>query len=145
MYRDQLDNLKRFYSTYSESDLNLLAQIYDSEIVFKDVVHKIEGYDALYRYFEHGRSGLKSCRFDFNSELVSGHTAVLEWTMAFEHPRLKKGVISVDGCSILVFSEVTKLVKSHTDYFDAGAMIYENVPVVGAAVRFIKQRLSGEV
>jgi len=30
----------------------------------------------------------------------------------------------------------------HRDYFDMGAFVYENIPVLGSVVRYTKKRLS---
>lgn len=53
------------------------------------------------------------------------------------HLRLKRfrRPIVVVGCSHLRFHS---LVAHQRDYFDAGALIYENIPLLGAIVRRIK-------
>ena len=63
----------------------------------------------------------------------------LRWTMSYRHPRLKKGeLIRVEGCSYLLWNGK---VHQHRDYFDAGALLYENLPLMGSAIRWLKGRL----
>ena len=64
---------------------------------------------------------------------------MVKWDMEFRHKRLRGGKsIVVRGATIVEFRE---LIYSHEDIFDLGSMIYENVPFVGAQVRYLKQRL----
>ena len=144
MYFDQIEKLKSFYAEYSKADLSALDEIYAETVFFKDPVHKIEGLEALRNYFEHGRKGLISCRFDFQPAAVMDANVTLEWSMHFNHSRLKGGELRVDGCSVLSFCPSRQLVLRHTDYFDLGAMLYENIPVLGGLVRRVK-RHAGEV
>ena len=61
-------------------------------------------------------------------------------TMHFRHPRLRGGApISVDGCSHLLWRDK---VYQHRDYFDAGAMLYEHLPLMGGVIAWLKRRLA---
>ena len=65
----------------------------------------------------------------------------LGWTMTFSHPRLRGGApVTVEGATRLAFDEEGK-VCLHRDYFDLGAMLYEQLPLLGAVVRTLKGRL----
>lgn len=60
--------------------------------------------------------------------------------MHFRHPRLRGGApISVDGCSHLLWWDK---VYQHRDYFDAGAMLYEHLPLMGGVIAWLKRRLA---
>jgi hypothetical protein len=65
----------------------------------------------------------------------------VQWQMNFSHPRLKGGkTIVVDGASYLRFNEAGK-VSYHRDYFDLGAMLYEQLPLLGRIIVAVKRRL----
>ena len=65
------------------------------------------------------------------------------WTMTLTAEGLNGGEpVSVIGISHLTFDEKTDLVIYHRDYFDMGAFIYEQVPVLGSIVRMIKRKLA---
>jgi len=62
--------------------------------------------------------------------------------MTYEHPRLKGGKpISLEGCSLLRWNLDGK-VERHRDYFDAGALLYQHVPLMGGAIRWLRRRLA---
>ncbi len=64
----------------------------------------------------------------------------LRWTMTYRHPRLRGGApIRVDGCSHLLWWDK---VYQHRDYFDAGALLYEHLPLMGGAIAWLKRRLA---
>ena len=47
--------------------------------------------------------------------------------------------ISVDGCSHLLWWDK---VYQHRDYFDACAMLYEHLPLMGGVIAWLKRRLA---
>ena len=63
----------------------------------------------------------------------------LRWVMSYRHPRLAGGqVIRVSGCSHLLWRDK---VYRHRDYFDAGALLYEHLPVLGRVIAWLKRRM----
>jgi hypothetical protein len=61
--------------------------------------------------------------------------------MTYRHPRLKQGEpILVQGCSHLLWTD--DKVFQHRDFFDAGALLYEHLPVMGRMIRWLKGRLA---
>jgi len=72
-------------------------------------------------------------------DIVADDRAVVKWDMEFRHRKLSGGKsITVRGVTIVEFRE---LICTHEDIFDLGSMIYENVPIVGMQIRYLKQRL----
>jgi len=62
--------------------------------------------------------------------------------MSYRHPQLNRGrLISLEGCSLLRWNAEGK-VERHRDYFDAGALIYQHVPLLGSAIRWLQRRLA---
>lgn len=141
-----IDRLQRFYQVFDSTLLGTLDQIYDPSVVFEDPLHRVDGLVELRRYFAGLAHGLDECRFEFRqvmqtaaSEAGEPGQAVLVWTMSYRHPRLAGGrLLSLPGASHLSFGE---RVTYHRDYFDAGAMLYEHLPVLGFAIRRLKKRL----
>ena len=79
--------------------------------------------------------------FHFSHHQRSGDNAYVQWVMTFSHPRLNGGEqITVPGVSYLRFSGAEK-VAFHQDYFDVGAMLYEQIPVLGRIITHLKRRL----
>ena len=68
-------------------------------------------------------------------------TAFVTWTMRFAHAQLRGGKpILVDGVSQLDIAG-DKIVRQR-DYYDMGAMIYENVPLLGFVVAGLRRRMA---
>ncbi|WP_439836720.1 nuclear transport factor 2 family protein [Aeromonas enteropelogenes] len=136
--------LARFVALYQQLDrqqLHLLSEVYADEVIFIDPAHRIEGLAALSDYFAALYQRLAYCRFVITSQQQQERQAWLGWTMIFSHPRLRGGKpVTVEGATRLEFDEQGK-VCLHRDYFDLGAMLYEQLPLLGSLVRTIKGRL----
>lgn len=139
-----MTHLERFIEVYHQLDhnhLERLTEIYTPEVRFIDPAHEISGRDNLSRYFEALYANISSIDFSFERQLQEADQAVLAWHMTFRHPRLAGGKkISVPGCSWLSFNPQGQALE-HRDYFDLGAMLYEQLPLLGRMVRSIKRRL----
>lgn len=136
-----LDTFKTAFKQLDRDHLELLEEIYAEDILFTDPAHSLSGLSALKKYFFELYQNIDSLSFEFGDELSDTHQATLEWIMTFNHPRLAKGrPISVSGCSWLKFNAAGKAIYHH-DYFDLGAMLYEQLPLLGGLVRTIKRKL----
>lgn len=138
--------LEAFCALFKKLDKNCtkeLYKFYTPDIVFQDPLHRMEGVESLERYFSTLYRNVTTCRFDFHEQQRSGRQAFATWTMHLEHPRLDKGrAIAVEGCSHLTFAQDgSGRVARHRDYFDAGALLYERLPLLGGTIRLIKRQL----
>lgn len=137
-------SLSRFVALYQQLDLqqlHRLPEVYADQVLFIDPAHRIEGLPALHDYFSAMYRHLAYCRFEIVSQQQQGTQAWLAWVMTFSHPRLVAGQsIRVEGATRLEFDAMGK-VMLHRDYFDLGAMLYEQLPLLGSLVRLIKGRL----
>ncbi|POG23973.1 transcriptional regulator [Aeromonas bestiarum] len=136
--------LARFIALYQQLDkqqLHRLPDVYAEQVIFIDPAHRIEGLTALTDYFAVLYQHLADCRFEIVSQQQQGREAWISWVMTFSHPRLGGGrPVTVEGATRLEFDAADK-VCLHRDYFDLGAMLYEQLPLLGPVVRTIKGRL----
>ena len=141
------ERIRAIFNAMGRDTLHLCDELYARGVVFIDPFHRVEGREALRAYYAKMYANVQAIRFDFEGETRSGDDCVLYWTMVCRHPRLNGGrEISVPGCTRLVFlrdasSPDDGKVRLHRDYFDAGAMLYEQVPLLGRAVRFLRERV----
>lgn len=129
------------FAMLDSTNLQSLKNLYSDDITFRDPLHRIQGLPALHDYFARMYANASDIRYDFHdaSETRPGQ-GYLRWTLHFRHPRLAAGqLISLDGVSHLHWRE---RVHSHQDYFDAGALLYEHVPVLGRVIGWLKGRLT---
>jgi hypothetical protein len=82
-----------------------------------------------------------SVAFHYTEEHVTDNGAAIAWQMTFSHPKLAGGrKIEVRGITMVRFSD---RIYYQEDFYDMGNMLYENVPVLGRIIRYIKGRLAG--
>lgn len=137
--------LQRFmdaWSSLNKNNIDCVDDIYASDIEFVDPFHHFFGIDEMKKYLEHMYENLISSQFQFHSYAELGEEAYLRWTMTVRHKRLLSGdPIEVMGISYLKLS--SGKVIFHQDYYDGAALLYENIPVLGAIVKVIKNRAAG--
>jgi hypothetical protein len=149
------------YNTLNKDNLSLLANIYDEQVSFTDPLSHVSGLNELEHYFLHLYENLKSCQFTVSEVLVDSmgfndnsqesnnreqtkERAALYWSMTMQHAKINQGrEINVNGHSRLI--AVDGKVIDQVDYFDVSTMIYEHIPLLGCAIRFIKTKASHQV
>ena len=136
--------LKRFAERFCEIDaqhLDVLRELYSDDIQFRDPLHQIDDLAALRDYFAQLYAHVHEVRFDFHGyDQVSDGLGYLRWTLHYRHPHLNGGKpVQVRGCSHLMWRDKVYL---HHDYFDAGALLYEHLPVMGSVIGWLKRRLA---
>lgn len=136
-------NFKNLYHNLNREniDMNAIKLVYSDHIYFEDCFHSIEGVHKLFEYFKNLYSNVTFIEFQFINEWEDDSSAVLTWNMSYQHPKLNQGrKILVNGASELTF-EAGKIIK-HKDYFDAGALLYEHIPLLKRIILFLKHRMA---
>ena len=138
------DFLRQFAERFAgldASNLDRLGELYSDDILFRDPLHEVRGLPAVRGYFGELYANISELRFDFYGFDQSAEgEGYLRWTMSYRHPRLRGGaLIRVEGCSHLRWRDK---VYQHRDYFDAGALLYEHLPILGRVIAWLKGRLA---
>ncbi len=136
-----LDQIKSAWGQFDLTALDKLEPLYHSDVRFIEPAGEIRGREILFRHFRQSCTDLSHCkfRFDDSMETRSEKGAFLVWEMTFKHKKLRQeNEIIVPGTTYLEFSDSITL---HRDWFDLGATVYENIPVLGWAIKSIKRRL----
>lgn len=136
-------SLQQFLTTFQQlgaNNLSPLSTLYTEDVVFSDPLGTHLGLDQVTRYFENMYQEVSYLQFEFKAAwLAPPHHVTQPWRMTFQHQRLPQKSINVEGVSLLHFNN-TGLVSQHQDFFDLGAMLYEQLPVLGKLIRFIKKK-----
>jgi hypothetical protein len=138
---------QKLRSLYFRFDRNLLLSlddVYSADIQFKDPLHAINGLPALTHYYEGMMKDLIECRFEFHHSIehLERGEAVLFWTMHYRHKKIKSGkLLQLTGNTHILYKDK---VYYHRDYFDAGALLYEHVPILGMAINYLKRKLGAK-
>ena len=132
-----IQSFKAYFSDLTAGDISALDEIYSPQVLFEDPIHKIEGRNMLKAYFHKLNQNLIQGSFHFTEEHILADSAYLSWEMKLQLKRPKKEIIA-SGISALKFQDQITVQR---DYFDAGELFYEHVPIVGGIIRMLKKRL----
>lgn len=130
------------FASLDRNNLHKLDEIYHPVMHFTDPLHDVRGLHAMRQYCEQLYANVSAVSFEFHAcQTLAEGEAFLRWTMTYQHPRLKGGQpIAVEGCSYICFHD--RRVSRHIDYYDAGALLYEHIPVLGRIIHWLKGRLA---
>lgn len=137
MNREIINQFKEYFNHLELNNLSVLNQIYSEDMIFKDPIHQIQGVENLKQYFAKLNSNLISGTFLFTEESIVENKVYLSWDM---HLKLKKPQKEIKTSGISVLTVENKIVI-HRDYFDAGELFYENIPVLGSIIRLLKRKI----
>jgi len=140
---DFLHDFARRFADLDAGNLHRLGELYADEVHFTDPLHEVIGLKALQDYFAALYANVEQLDFEFiGFDHVRDGEGYLRWVMSYRHPNLKRGqLISLEGCSLLRWNAEGK-VERHRDFFDAGALLYEHVPLLGMLIRWLQRRLA---
>ena len=121
---------------------SLCAEFYAPNVRFEDPLGNIDGMETLIAYYKNLYENVISIHFEPLNIFTKGDEEVFVWQMNVKHKAVGGGEpIIVDGTSLLRYKDGK--VVYHRDYFDLGAMLYEQIPVLGTIIGWIKKRAHG--
>jgi len=136
---ETLGRFKQLFNNLCAGNMAELTSVYSENVVFTDPFSHVRGIDELTEYFSGAYANVISCGFDFGEPVVNGEDVCIPWVMHLKHKRIRQGKsVKVDGISQLVIRKGRVL--SHRDYFDVGQLLYENLPVMGKVIRWIRSQ-----
>jgi len=137
-----VERFQQLYRELDRSNIEKLENLYAPDIDFHDPFHQVAGLQQLKNYFLNLYVNVEQIDFEFGESVSQGNQHFVDWTMHLTHPKLNKGrTIQVPGASFLKVNEAQQIIL-HRDFFDAGAMLYEQLPLLGAVIKHIKRRMS---
>ncbi|MCY0964480.1 nuclear transport factor 2 family protein [Parathalassolituus penaei] len=143
MSHERIQRVQHLYQHLDRDSLSqpLLAMVYDQQILFSDPLHQVHGLPELHRYFERLYRSVDGIRFEYGDAISNQNRDFLPWQMHYRHPRIGGGRwITVEGGTVLEWNH--HRVIRHQDLFDAGQMLYQHLPVMGTAIRWLRKRLA---
>ena len=135
-----VESLVTFFEHLKRSDVARLKDFYTPHAYFKDPFNEVRGVSAIERIFVHMFDALDQPHFVVTGRVVQGRECFLVWEFRFRFLRFDRSTWqSVRGTSHVRFNE-DALVDYHRDYWDAAEELYENLPGVGAVMRWLKRQ-----
>lgn len=133
-YREIAD----WFEQLSPQTLNDIEQIYAPTTRFIDPFNDLNGCRDTRRVFQHMFDTLDDPRFVVKRIASNGSSGFMTWDFYFS---LKGRPQSISGCTEFELND-EGLIVLHRDYWDAAAQVYEQIPVLGAFLRFLRRKLA---
>ena len=135
-----LDRLIDFYNSFAPDSVARFPEFYSADAWFKDPFNEVRGIPAIQRIFSHMFKQVDEPRFVVVDKIADAGGAMLVWEFCFRMKLWREGKTQViRGISHLKLNAEGK-VFYHRDYWDAAGELYEQLPVVGALMRWLKKR-----
>lgn len=139
-HRQKFTQIANYFETLTPASVGQIKDLYAPTARFKDPFNDVKGIADIERIFQHMYVALEQPRFVIVEEIVDGQQAFLTWEFRFKFKRFDTQTEQVVlGTTHLVLDDQGQI-SLHRDYWDAAEELYEKLPVVGALMRWLKQR-----
>ena len=134
-----LTALKRYFETLTPDSVSLLPSFYAPQARFKDPFNEVQGVTAIERIFRHMYEQVDAPRFVVHDVVGNADHAFMCWDFHFAARRIGAGEQTIRGATHFRFGADGR-VTEHRDYWDAAEELYAKLPVLGALMRWLRQR-----
>jgi steroid Delta-isomerase len=139
-----LKRLADYFQHLTSANVANMSRYYTDDAYFRDPFNEVKSQtDSLIKIkkiFSEMFIRLHEPRFTITETILNENSAVLIWDFDFRMKSLKPDVKRrIHGLSHIRFTADGR-VNYHRDYWDAAGELYEQFPVVGALMRWLKKR-----
>ena len=129
-----------YWQTLTPERVNELPTLYAADACFRDPFNDITGIEKIQYIFGAMFVRLDAPKFEIVETIEEPHGALLIWDFTFRIKALRpEQNRRIHGTSHIRFAP-NGLVQYHRDYWDAAGELYEQLPLVGSLMRFLKKR-----
>ena len=140
MRSEALHKLVQYWQTLTPETLASIAGVYAEDASFRDPFNEVTGLEEIQHIFADMFVRLDEPVFTIIETMEQDHGAMLIWDFDFRiktlRPEQKR---RIHGASHIRFAADGR-VHYHRDYWDAAGELYEQLPLVGGLMRFLKKR-----
>lgn len=135
-----LDLWSQTYNTSGKPDWSHIFPYYHEEIIFQDVIQKVEGKSAFIEMCNRLTERCEELRMNITAIAASANLIFMEWemTMIFR----KTPSTTLFGCTKLTLDEGGRIIRQR-DYYDLWGDIFVNVPMMKKAYPRFMRRVFG--
>ena len=142
MTRDEIvrrgaDAYVEFFENLTPESLGEIGDVVADGVRFTDPFNDTAGIEPMRAIFEKMFRDAVDPKFNVLHAAFDGDVCLLNWTFV---GRSRIGDLSIDGMSSIRFDDTGRVIE-HVDYWDAGASVYQQLPLIGPVIRFIRKRL----
>ncbi|MDM7457418.1 MAG: nuclear transport factor 2 family protein [Tepidimonas sp.] len=140
---DPLARVEQFFRTLTPASLSALDRVYTEDAWFKDPFHEVQGVSAIRAIFEHMYLRLDGPHFVVRDLLGDAHQGFVTWDFVYRF-RGEARDRCIRGSTHLRFAPDGR-VRVHRDYWDAAQELYEQLPVLGGLMRWLRRRAAAPI
>lgn len=142
--RAAVGGFAELYGDLSVSNVTANARkVYAPDAWFNDTIATEVGIDAIEKYLLKTAEGAEAVSAEINDVAVSGSDCYVRWRMEIRTKNLAGGQpIITEGVSQLRFDGEGRIVL-HQDFWNPATGIYQHLPVLGPAIRFVNGLIVG--
>lgn len=119
-------------------------KVYAPEAWFNDTVATETGIEAIEKYLLKTAAGAEKVSAEIKDVAVSGSDCYVRWTMEIRTKNLAGGrPVITEGVSQLRFDDEGRIVL-HQDFWNPATGIYQHLPLLGPAIRFVNGLIVGK-
>lgn len=138
-----MNNAKKYVEFFNnlnkENPRGDYLKFFDVDSYFEDPFQKVRGIDKIYTIFEDMYAKLYKPKFTILECISSDNVSYIKWNFTYKTDE-KSDENSFVGLSRVEFNDEGKVLE-HIDFWDAGANVYEKIPLLGSIIRFVKRKL----
>ena len=138
--RTTLDQTIAAFESLTPASVSDLGRIYSSSERFIDPFNDVQGLAQVQTIFRHMFETLEQPHFVVTGKVVDGDQCFLLWDFHFRFRAFRRDVAqTIAGTSHLRF-DAQGLITLHHDYWDAAHGLYQQMPVLGSLMRWLRRR-----
>lgn len=127
-----------FFENFRPQDLERLPHIYTADARFKDPFHEVKGLAAIEAVYAQMFRRLDVPRFTVRDRMAQGEVILLTWDFdcRFKGDATPRRIRGASRLHIDAHGRIT----DHRDYWDAAEELYEQLPLLGSFMRWLKRQ-----
>jgi ketosteroid isomerase-like protein len=135
-----LERLVDYWQTLTPAAVAKIADMYAEDAYFRDPFNDVTGIEKIRHIFADMFVRLDEPKFNIVETIEEPHGALLIWNFTFRFKTLKPRLTrTIHGTSHIRFAADGR-VQYHRDYWDAAGELYEQLPLAGSLMRWLKKR-----
>jgi steroid Delta-isomerase len=137
-----LNKLVKYWQTLTPDTIARIGEVYKDDATFQDPFNAVKGLPAISHIFHDMFVRCHAPRFVITETIMEDNRALLVWDFTFRLKSLKPDLTrKIHGTSLIRFAADGR-VQSHRDYWDAAGELYEQLPIIGSIMRWLKKRMA---
>lgn len=130
-----------YWQTLSAARVSAISEVYTEDAYFRDPFNEVTGVDKLKHIFSDMFVRLHEPKFTITETIHQDNRVLMVWDFTYRIKTLKPELgRKIHGSSLIRFGADGR-VNYHRDYWDAAGELYEQLPLVGGLMRWLKRRM----